>query len=73
MSTKTNVKIYSLISSLVCILSRREKRSVRTFDKYIYRFYVIMHAIFLKILNCGCITKLTTLSLSTQLLLLVGR
>ena len=35
MSTKTNVKIYSLISSLVCILLRMEKRSVRTFDKYI--------------------------------------
>ena len=35
MSTKTNVKIYNLISFLVCILFRMEKRSVRTFDKYI--------------------------------------
>ena len=32
---KTNVKIYNLISFLVCILLRMEKRSVRTFDKYI--------------------------------------
>ena len=35
MLTKTNVKIYNLISFLVCILLRMEKRSVRTFDKYI--------------------------------------
>ena len=35
MSTKTNVKIYDLISFLVCSLLRMEKRSVRTFDKYI--------------------------------------
>ena len=35
MSTKTNVQIYKFISFLVCILFRMEKRSVRTFDKYI--------------------------------------
>ena len=35
MSTKTNVKIWNLISSLVYVLCRIEKRSVRTFDKYI--------------------------------------
>ena len=34
MSTKTNVKLYNLISSLVCVLYGMEKRSVRTFDKY---------------------------------------
>ena len=37
MSTKTSVKIYNLISFLVCILFRMEKRSVRTFDKYIIK------------------------------------
>ena len=39
MSTKTNIKIYSLISFLVCILFRMEKCSVRTFDKYIFLEY----------------------------------
>ena len=34
MSTKTNVKIYNRISSLVCVLYKMEKRSVSTFDKY---------------------------------------
>ena len=34
MSTKINVKIYNLISSLICVLYRMEKCSVRTFDKY---------------------------------------
>ena len=36
MSTTTDVKIKNLISSLVCVLYRIEKRSVRTFDKYIF-------------------------------------
>ena len=34
MSTETYVKVLNLISSLVCVWYRMEKRSVRTFDKY---------------------------------------
>ena len=34
MLTKINVKIKNLIYSLVCVLYRMEKRSFRTFDKY---------------------------------------
>ena len=33
--TKTNIKIWNRISSLVYVLYKMEKRSVRTFDKYI--------------------------------------
>ena len=43
MSTKTNVKIKNFISSLVCVLYRMKKRSVRTFDKYIrIEFYLFV-------------------------------
>ena len=42
MSTKTNVKIFNLISSLVRVLYRMKKRSVRTFDKYIISLKISM-------------------------------
>ena len=43
MLTKTNVKIKNLIYSLVCVLYRMEKRSVRTFDKYINKAIITFH------------------------------
>ena len=44
MSTKINVKILNVISSLVCVLYRTEKRSVRIFDKYIYTLFSMIIA-----------------------------
>ena len=73
MSTKTNVKIFNLISSLVRVLYRMEKRSVRTFDKYRIpsKFWNLMKCLYGLVATQNVVTLqnvvITTFCLATAL------